>query len=169
MLRTLLALALAATPAAAQAPKGAACDDAQHRQFDFWVGRWSVSPTGKDDVVAESLIEKLYAGCGIRENWMPKNHQDGGSLNAYVPTERAWRQTWIDSDGGRADFTGTWNGKAMVLVGTWPAPDGRMRIVRMTYTPNADGSVRQFGEASIDNGSTWTPDFDFTYRKSTVR
>jgi len=169
MLRTLLALSLAATPAAAQALKGGPCDDAQHRQFDFWVGRWSVSPTGKDTVVAESLIEKLYAGCGVRENWMPRNGQDGGSLNAYVPAERAWRQTWVDSSGSRADFTGAWNGSAMVLSGSWPEADGRTRVVRMTYTPNADGSVRQFGEASHDGGETWAPDFDFTYRKPVAR
>ena len=29
---------------------------------------------------------------------------------------------------------------------------------------NADGSVRQFGEQSTDEGKTWTPSFDLTYR-----
>src|ERR1041384_6491566 len=62
-----------------------ACTSAQHRQFDFWVGRWDVYPTGKDKLVAHSLIEKLYSGCVIRENWMPLNGSDGGSLNTYDP------------------------------------------------------------------------------------
>ena len=48
-----------------------ACAGPEHRQFDFWVGHWDVYPTGKRKLVAHSLIEKLYAGCAIRENWMP--------------------------------------------------------------------------------------------------
>lgn len=164
MFKRLLMVAVVALPGMAQGqattPK-AACQAPEHRQFDFWVGRWVVSPTGKDAVVAESLIEKVYNGCGVRENWMPKNHQDGGSLNIYLPAEKAWRQTWIDSAGTRADFIGGWNGKAMVLTGAWAGP-----LVRMTYTPAADGSVRQSGERSTDGGQTWTPTFDFTYRRA---
>ena len=162
MLKILIAAACIAAPslAAAQPPRPV-CTTPEHRQFDFWVGKWAVSQTGKDAVVAESLIESVYNGCGVRENWMPKNHQDGGSLNIYLPGEKAWKQTWIDSSGTRADFTGGWNGKAMVLTGKWGGP-----LVRMTYTPNADGSVRQAGEQSTDGGKTWTPSFDFTYRRA---
>lgn len=165
MFRTMLiAAALLASPAGTQAqPAKSPCDDAQHRQFDFWVGRWTVSPTGRTDVVAESLIEKLYAGCAVRENWMPKTRQDGGSLSIYVPAEQAWRQTWVDSGGSRAEFKGGWDGKAMVLTGVWAGP-----LVRMTYRPNADGSVRQSGDQSTDDGKTWTPTFDFTYRRATA-
>ena len=39
---------------------------------------------------------------------------------------------------------------------------------RMTFTVNADGSVRQFGEASSDRGATWTVRYDFTYRRGTA-
>ena len=164
MIRSLiLGLALSLATGAGWA-QPAACSSPEHRQFDFWVGRWAVSPAGKPNVVAESLIERVYGGCGIRENWMPKNHQDGGSLNSYVPVEKAWRQTWIDSSGARVEFVGGWNGKAMVLTGAWPDASGKIRTVRMTYTKAADGSVRQFGEASYDGGRAWTPDFDFIYR-----
>src|SRR5689334_16690989 len=155
MFKRLLIAALVALPGMAAAQPKPACTAAEHRQFDFWVGKWDVSPTGKDVVVAQSLIEAVYNGCGVRENWMPKNHQDGGSLNIYLPAEKAWKQTWIDSGGTRADFTGGWNGKAMVLTGVWGGP-----LVRMTYTPMPDGSVRQAGEQSTDGGKTWKPSFD---------
>ena len=36
---------------------------------------------------------------------------------------------------------------------------------RMTLSPNPDGSVRQHGEFSTDDGKTWQPAYDFTYRK----
>lgn len=158
----LIAAGLAAGCASAQstspaAPPSPPCAAAEYRQFDFWVGKWDVfGPKGKP--VGTSLIEKVY-GCGIRENWMPKSGQDGGSLSIYVPGQKRWEQFWIDSGGSRAQFTGGWNGKAMVLTGKWGGP-----LVRMTYTKNDDGSVRQFGEQSKDNGKSWSPSFDFTYR-----
>lgn len=148
-----------AGPAAAVQTPGAAaaCASAEHHQFDFWAGRWDVyNKAGK--MVAHSLIEPVY-GCGIRENWMPLDNQPGGSLSIYVPEEKRWEQFWIDSSGSRAIFTGGWNGSAMVISGKWGGP-----IVRMTYSRNADGSVRQFGEQSTDEGKTWKPAFDFTYR-----
>src|SRR3954447_11643541 len=146
--------------AAAPAPSAAApCASAERHQFDFWVGAWDVyNKVGK--IVAHSLIESAY-GCGIRENWMPLNDQPGGSLSTYVPAEKRWEQFWIDSGGSRAIFTGGWNGSAMVITGKWGGP-----LVRMTYSKNVDGSVRQFGQQSTDDGKTWAPSFDFTYRRS---
>lgn len=165
-----IALALLAGPAAGQtaAPPAAACSAPEHRQFDFWVGRWDVYPTGQAKLVAHSLIERLYGGCAIRENWMPLSGGEGGSLSNYVAREKGWRQTWLDSSGARVEFTGGWNGVAMVITGAWPGAvkPGQDALVRMTYTPSPDGSVRQFGEASTDGGKTWAPNFDFTYRPS---
>ena len=135
------------------------CTAPEHRQFDFWVGKWDVYPTGKDQLVAHSLIESVYAGCGVRENWMPLKAAGGGSLNIYLPEEKHWEQFWIDGQGTRATFVGGWNGKAMVIQGKWGGP-----LVRISYSRNADGSVRQFGEQSTDEGKTWSTSFDLTYR-----
>jgi hypothetical protein len=157
--------AFAQTPPATPAP---ACTGPEHRQFDFWVGYWDVYPTGKDRPVAHSLIEKLYAGCTIRENWMPLNSNTGGSLNMYDPADKKWHQTWQDSQNSRVEFEGALVGKAMVMTGNWSGggPKGEDALTRMSYTPDADGSVRQFGEQSTDGGKSWAPAFDFTYRKS---
>ncbi len=141
-----------------QTPASAAtCADAEHHRFDFWIGRWDVYNV-KGAMVAHSLIEPVY-GCGIRENWMPLNNQPGGSLSIYLPDQQHWEQFWIDSSGSRAMFIGGWNGSAMVISGKWGGP-----LIRMTYSKNPDGSVRQFGERSTDEGKTWNPSFDFTYR-----
>ena len=157
------AQAASATPAPTTAPAPAAapppCSSPEHRQFDFWVGKWDVYPTGKDKLVAHSLIESVYGGCGVRENWMPLGKPGGGSLNIYLPEEKHWEQFWIDSEGTRATFVGGWNGSAMVIQGKWGGP-----LVRISYSKNADGSVRQFGEQSTDDGKTWSPQFDLTYR-----
>jgi hypothetical protein len=155
----------AATQTASQPP---ACAGPEHRQFDFWVGSWDVYPTGKTKLVAHSLIEKLYAGCTIRENWMPLSNSGGGSLNMYDPADRKWHQVWQDSQNGRVEFDGGLVDGKMVLVGEWKGANGpgKDAITRMTYSKGPDGSVRQFGEESTDGGKTWAPSFDFTYKKS---
>lgn len=153
-----MALHLIAAVALAQVVTASPCAAPEYHQLDFWAGRWDVYPTGKDKLVAHSLIEKVY-GCGVRENWMPIGKPGGGSLSIYVPEEKGWEQFWIDSQGTRAVFKGGWNGSAMVITGKWGGP-----LVRMTYSKNADGSVRQFGEQSTDDGKSWKPSFDFTYR-----
>ena len=155
-------------PVTPPAPPPPACAGPEHRQFDFWAGYWDVYPTGASTLVAHSLIEKLYGGCAIRENWMPLKGTGGGSLNNYMTEDKRWHQTWLDSSNARVDFVGGLVGAKMVLMGFWPGVNGpgQDALVRMSYTPNADGSVRQFGEASADHGVTWQPSFDFTYKPS---
>lgn len=144
-------------------PPPPACTGQEHRQFDFWVGDWTVTPTGKDQPVANSLIEKLYAGCAVRENWMPFKGTGGGSLNNYV--DGKWRQTWVDAANSRVEFEGGLVDGKMVLTGFWKGVNGpgKDALIRMTYSKNADGSVRQHGEQSTDGGKSWSTNFDFTY------
>lgn len=163
MIRQLTLALLIALPGAALAAEPAPlprCDAPEHRQFDFWVGAWEVENTKDGKPAGKSLVEALYDGCGVRENWKSPR-VSGGSLNMYDREDKVWKQNWIDSTGGRLDFTGGWTGQAMVLTAKGPGAWSRM-----TFTPNADGSVRQFGEASSDQGATWTADYDFTYRKA---
>ena len=40
-------------------------------------------------------------------------------------------------------------------------------MIRMSYSRNPDGSVRQHGEQSTDHGLNWSTNFDFTYHPKT--
>lgn len=142
------------------------CSSHEYSQFDFWIGKWEVySAKNPNRKIADSKIEKLYRDCAIRENWMPINGQTGGSLNVYVPAEKMWRQFWTDSFGSIVDFKGGLKDDKMVLEGIWPQPNNPNQITRMTYSKLENGSVRQFGETSDDNGKTWQVSFDFIYKK----
>ncbi|WP_379550672.1 hypothetical protein [Qipengyuania sp. DGS5-3] len=152
------------TPVPAPAPPR--CDTEEYAAFDFWVGEWDVYSTGGENQVSESRIERLYNGCAIRENWKPRSGATGGSLSGYDPATGRWHQTWIGSAPGIVRFDGGPADGKMVLTGFWrgvggPGVDG---LIRMTYTPNEDGSVRQHGEISTDHGLNWANAFDFTYR-----
>jgi hypothetical protein len=141
------------------------CNDADHRAFDFWIGDWDVSPTGSTKVIAHSRIEKIV-GCAISEtydqtigpNGKPIDYH-GRSISSFVPDDKGWRQFYVDSGGTASTLTGGIVDGAMVFH----TKAGPVRN-RMTLQANADGSVRQHGEGSVD-GKTWIPAYDFTYRR----
>ena len=152
----------------AQAPAAAAvppvCDETVHAGFDFWVGEWDVFPAGRDSKVGNSRIERQHAGCAVIENWMPLRGGGGSSLNHVDPSTGLWHQKWVGSAPGAVEFVGGPVSGGMVLMGNWPTPRARHQLIRMTYTANEDGSVRQHGEASTDHGLSWQTAFDFLYR-----
>lgn len=161
----LFVLLLFGPPLPAQTPQQKpVCTAPEHSQFDFWVGRWEVFPTGKDTLVARSLIERLYDGCAIRENWMPLKGAGGGSLNSWRSDNREWRQIWTDSSGAWDEYVGGRVGDAMVLTAKTKDATGKPVLARMRFTSESDGSVRQLGTTSSDEGMSWTPNYDFTYR-----
>jgi hypothetical protein len=147
-------------------PAPAGCNSTESRQLDFWVGHWSVSPkVAPNRKAATSLVEKLYSGCAIRENWMPLHGGAGGSFSSYLPAKNAWQQLWVDSSGSWVNFTGGWDGHAMVLEGVWPVPGHLQQRTRMSYRLLTDGSVEQSGVTSDDDGKTWQPGFDLIYTR----
>jgi hypothetical protein len=170
---SLIALLLAAgapqtTPP--PAPPKVDCSDADHRALDFWVGDWNVFAAGSKTPVAHSRIERIV-GCAISETFdqsigpggKPITYK-GRSISAYVPAGAAgtgsWRQYYVDSGGTAATLTGNVAGDDMIFLST----NGPVTN-RMTLGPDPDGSVHQRGAFSTDGGKTWSPAYDFTYRR----
>jgi len=158
-------LALAGTAAWAQTstppapPAHTRCKAPEQRQFDFWVGRWTVF--GADgNKVGENSIELVDNGCALIERWRGNGGVSGTSLNSWDADTRQWHQHWVDSQGGLLRLAGALQGTRMVLAGSGPATTRRERI---SWTPAADGTVRQHWEGSDDDGSTWTTVFDGRY------
>ena len=170
MIAALMPLALlqaaSETPTPTPAPPPPACESEAHAGFDLWVGEWDVYPNGGDTQVAESRIERLSAGCSIRETWMPFRGPGGQSVSMLNHATDRWEQTWVGSDGKRVDFEGGVVEGKMVLTGYWDdvIGPGQDALVRMTYSKLEDGSVRQHGEGSTDHGLSWQTTFDFIYR-----
>lgn len=155
--------ALAVSAHAQNAP--GPCEGAFYRQFDFWIGKWDVFDAKTGERVGSSLIEKLYGGCALRENWSQPDFA-GGSLNIYDAEDGKWHQTWVDQSGSRREFEGEIVEGKMVLIATSrirQVPD-RPALVRMTFTPNPDGTVRQFSDYSTDDGISWSERYDFLYK-----
>lgn len=154
---SLLALAFVAGSAAADGP----CDTPDHRAFDFWIGEWNVKkPNG--DLAGVNRITREYNGCVLHERYQTDQGYSGESLNTYDAGRKVWHQTWVDNSGTLLLLEGGLRDGKMVLKGQTHGKDGRVTEHRITWTPNADGSVRQHWESTNADGE-WTTAFDGMY------
>jgi len=132
-------------------------------QFDFWLGDWQVTnPQGQ--LVGENHIRHDLANCVVRESWTNVYGDRGTSVNFFDPTSGHWHQVWTSDNGTVTHYEGEFRDGAMRFEANgFGDRDGKTAFRRMTFTPNPDGSVRQFIEDSED-GKTWVTSFDGTYR-----
>lgn len=162
-----IVLLLTFTTATAQ-PAAQACSGAEHRQFDFWIGRWEVfNPEGKK--AGDNLVEAIDGGCALIERWQGMGGFTGTSLNNWDRATGQWRQHWVDNQGGQLRLAGGFEGGKMVLASTEPEPHSSRPSAtvrqRISWMPLPDGAVRQHWERSEDGGTRWTTVFDGRYVK----
>ena len=160
-----LAALLVAAPAAAQQPQPPpTCSSPEHRQFDFWVGEWTVrSPGG--DFLGTNRIVRRWGGCVLQEHWEGAAGGAGESYNLYDRRTGRWHQRWVSSTGSLLELDGGLRDGAMVMEGRTTGPDGAVTLHRITWS-QVDGDpdrVRQHWQVSTDDGATWDDSFDGIY------
>jgi len=141
------------------------CSSGQYHQFDFWIGDWNVTSNGQP--AGTNSVYPIHDGCALMENWQGAGVGgiSGSSFNIYDQANDRWHQTWVDGSGTLLELNGGLQDGNMVMTGERPATDGNgITTHRITWTPNADGSVRQLWDASKD-GQNWTVLFDGLYVK----
>jgi hypothetical protein len=170
----LAAAALASMAATAQSPPPSPpspppprCQTPEHRQFDFWLGRWEVFAPGGQKA-GDNHIEAIDGGCALIERWRGGGGFTGTSLNSWDAQARQWRQHWVDNQGGLLRLAGGREGERMVLAADGPHPrkPGVTLRQRIAWSPLPDGAVRQHWETSEDEGKTWVTAFDGRYVKA---
>lgn len=136
------------------------CCAEANRQFDFWIGDWEVfNPNGK--MAGTNTIQVAQDSCVLVEHWKSFNGKSTGtSFNYYNASDSTWNQTWVDNQGGSLNLKGRWNGTSMVLE-----ENTNGTINRISWTPQKDGSVRQFWELRKAGEDTWKPLFDGIYKR----
>ncbi len=146
-------------------PPPAPCATPEHRQFDFWVGEWTVTtPDGQP--AGTSRIESVLGGCALLEHWTSARGGGGKSLTLYVAADKQWNQTWVDAAGNRIVFTGGLDGARMVLGNAWTGEGGKAMRSELSWTPQPGEAVRQVWRQSEDGGATWATTFDGLYRRT---
>lgn len=160
----LLAFLLGTVAPLAAAQQPAPCASSQHRQFDFWIGEWEVTDA-RGQRLGTNRIERILDGCVLYESWTSAGTSRGQSLNGWDPGDNKWHQTWMDNSGTVLMISGGIVNGEMVMEGERRLPDGTRTTERITWTPNADGTIRQHWQSSRDTGMRWTTVFDGTYRR----
>jgi hypothetical protein len=130
--------------------------------FDFWVGDWAVHLRDSNELIGHNHIGRAQLGHVLVETYTTVNGKfSGTSLTGYDHIAGRWHQCWMDMTGLVLDLYGNVVDGAMVMSGI--VEQGN--IERITWTPDADGCVRQHWEQSTDDGATWATVFDGTYRR----
>lgn len=161
LLRTALAIGTCVAGFAGGA--SAACDAPGYREFDFWLGEWEVhTPDGK--LAGINRIERGYDGCVLHERYKSSRAYSGESLNIYDASRKVWHQTWVDNTGTLLVLEGGLRDGRMVLESVADAAGAQPARHRITWTANADGSVRQLWE-STDAQGQWSTAFDGLYTR----
>ena len=157
--------AIADAAEAAPAAPAPTCDVQEYRQFDFWIGKWSVTERGRP--AGQNMIEPDLKHCALFESWSSVDGSRGRSISFYDRNTRRWHQTWIDDRGGALELDGGVVGGSMVLEGDRPNPKaGKSVRQRITWTPQPDGSVRQHWQVMNAAQSTWETVFDGLYKRA---
>lgn len=154
------------TATESQSPPESICETGQHfADFDFWLGEWNVYTNDEKRVFqGTNSITKHHKNCLIMENWTSAQGGTGRSMNYFDPVENQWRQLWV-AGGYSIDYTGGLDESgAMVLKGKINYYNtGKSHAFRGVWTPNADGSVRQFFEQQAPETGEWVVWFDGLY------
>ena len=144
------------------------CSDERARQFDFWVGEWTVSTETKDagrKIAGHSKISSIHNGCTLLEEYSAENSgYEGKSFNYFDAGEDKWHQVWVDNSGLRLSLVGELADGKMIMSGHRVAAADTVTD-RITWHNNADGTVRQVWDVSKDGGKTWTKSFDGLYER----
>ncbi len=138
----------------------------QAREFDFWVGEWDVFVTNTKQYAGHSLIQIISGGCALLENWESPN-SNGKSINFIDPITNKWKQSWAGNyAGGIQEFVnGEYTNNAMRFTFESTDAKGLKTIGRFIFFNQGVNQVRQFNETSVDGGSSWTTNYDFTYMR----
>jgi tetratricopeptide (TPR) repeat protein len=140
----------------------------ENRQFDFWLGAWSVVTTQGATPAGDSKIELILGGCVVQENWTSAGNigYSGKSYNIYNAALKRWEQYWVDNAAGNIFFYG---GLKDGIMDYWtdeiPQPDGKKLKRHLQFIKINPDTVRQFSRGSNDDGKTWFVEYDFTYNR----
>ncbi len=139
----------------------------ENRQFDFWLGEWSVTTTQGGVPAGDSKIELILEACVVQEDWKSQNGPySGKSYNIYNQAQKRWEQYWVDNVGGNIFFYGGLKDGVMdYFTDEIPQAAGPALKRHLQFIPTGSDKVRQFSRGSTDGGKTWTVEYDFTYTR----
>ena len=165
--------------------KDSPCSGKEHRQFDFWIGKWSIQarsrpPGEKSWNVGKSwIMTRVYpdlSGCAIIEESIDRVENDtvvvGKSLTSYNSILGKYQQMWVDNKGNVWEYTGSMEGEDMVLYlehttagGEQLVPFKKSTQIRMVFKEISKSGFTWSYEYSTDGGKDWNGTNEAIYKR----
>ena len=132
--------------------------------FDFWLGTWR-GTWARDGAPGEATnyVTSEYGGHVIHERFTSQGF-NGMSVSVFDEPEGVWKQTWVDDAGSYLDFTGGWDGDAMILEREAIDDDGLFRQRMVWHNIRPDG-FEWLWQRSTD-GDNWTTRWRIDYKRA---
>ena len=145
----------------------APCEDAEFKQFDFWLGDWDVTSAADGMHRGASHISKEMGGCVVWENWTSAGSPYfGKSYNTWNPNLKRWEQYWVDTSAGVMFFHGELKNNIMdYWTDDVPQAGGGTLLRHLQFFNLGPDKVRQFSQGSNDGGKTWHTEYDLIYTR----
>jgi hypothetical protein len=133
------------------------------REFDFWVGDWSITG-GNGNPAGGSRITRDLGGCAVLELFQGGS---GRSISRFDRRGGLWHQDYVDATGFTLRlFGGLSQGEMKMQDSVRAIPNGPALASRFTWTPNPDGTVRQVWNFSLDGGNSFFVNFNGLYARN---
>jgi hypothetical protein len=145
------------------AQKGTAAVPPETSQFDFWLGNWDAS--WGEGLRGTNHVTRRWDRVIVEEfDGKPGDDLEGHSVSVYLPNEKLWKQTWVDSQGAYMAFTGGFTDGKMTLSRSI-AQNGKTVIQRMVWYDITRDKFEWNWERSEDGGQTWTVNWNIHYTR----
>lgn len=150
----------------AAAGPGACAASTDSRQFDFWIGDWTIAAPGGSSS-STSKVSLSLDQCLLMEKWDGGKGHSGENMFAYSADDKNWYGMFADNMGRAHVFTGGHVASGVAeFNGTNRGPHGEGVLDKVRVVRIAPNKVEQTWEKSTDNGATWTTVFRGEYTRS---
>ena len=134
------------------------------RQFDFWLGEWSVTYPGAPGASSSKVYLEL-GQCVLVENWTGGRNHEGINIFAYSSDDGHWHGMFADNEGRVHVFEGKVAGGSAEFAGPSRGSNGVSELNRIRVVRLGPDQVEQTWEKSSDNGATWKTVFSGQYSR----
>lgn len=141
------------------------------RQFDFWLGEWTVKSVDGGSRSTHT-VERVADGHGLLEQ--AREGEGSGaliesSLSVWNDELNGWQQFRVGRAGEVLELRGGREASGRMVLQGERVDAGRRVMSRLTWSPRADGTVVHRREQSLDGGRTWAVVFGACYERQPER
>ena len=140
--------------------------NSENRQFDYWLGDWSIGAPGSSGN-AHSTVSAALDKCLVVEKWDGGRGHSGQNIFGYSADDKSWYGMFADNEGRVHVFTsGKVSSGSAQFEGTSRGPNGESLLNRVKITRLNPNKVEQTWEKSSNNGTSWNVVFRGEYSRA---